>query len=132
MKKTKKANQDFSALTVIKGAVISLAVMIAVALAACIILYMQDDPTALIDVTSLIVLLTSAAVSGYIISKRSPERRYLSVTLSSLLLCLLLYSVGMIATAGGATARVYLNYLCYIGVALLFAKLGSRSKKRRH
>ncbi len=132
-KKTKKAGGNFAVQAVIPGFLISLLVMLAITLIASIVLYLQADPMSLIDITSLIVLLASAAVSGYIISARMPERKILTVTLSSLLLCFLLYAIGMIVTAGGATSRVYLNYLCYIGIAILFAWLGSRapSKKRR-
>lgn len=133
-KKNAKTKGGFGASDVLFGFLISFLAMLATSLIASIILYMQADPTPLIDVASLIVLLVTAAVSGYIISKRTSEQKMLTVVLSSLLLCFLLFVIGMIITAGGVTNRVYLNYLCYIGVAILFAWLGGRApaRRRRH
>jgi len=130
-KKNARSGDAFGAKSVLLGLLISCLCMLAVSLLCAVILYIQGDPLALVDLASLAVLLVSAAISGYIISRRSPEKKLLTVTLSSLLLCLLLFVIGMILTGGGVTTRVYLNYLCYVGVALLFAWLASRKPERK-
>ena len=130
-KKNAKSKGGFGTSDVFTGFIISFISMLAVSLIASIILYMQSDPTALIDVASLVVLLVSAAVSGYVISKRTGERKMLTTALSSIALCFLLFIIGMIMTGGGVTNRVYLNYLCYVGVAMLFAWLGGRAPTKR-
>ena len=130
-RKTHKTENTGAVRRVLNGLLSSLISMLAISLVAGVIVYMQDDPLAILDITSLVVLLTSAAISGYIISKKTQERRILTVVLSSLILCLLLFALGMLLSGGGVTSRVYFNYLCYMGVAILFAWLGSREPARK-
>lgn len=110
---------------------ISVISMILLSVIASIIVYTQSDPLAIIDIVSLVVLLLSAALSGFTISKCTGEKKILVSTLSALALCLILFMVGTIATGGRATIQVLINYICYIGITVLFAWLGAREKKNR-
>ena len=130
-KKNAKGKNPSTLKEVLMGLIISFICMLAISLVASIILYMQQDPTALIDIAALIVLLATAAISGYIISRRTVGAKMLTVALSSISVCLVLFIIGMILTGGGVTNRVYLNYLCYVGVAMLFAWLGGRAPVKR-
>lgn len=111
----------------------SVLVFLAMSVIGALIVYFQTDPLGAADIASLVVLLLSGAVSGFLNARMTREGKLAVVGLSSLAFCLGLLLIGLIATGGGATLRVFLNYLCYIGVSLLFGWLGSReiSKRRR-
>ena len=116
--------------SVLFGAAISLGVLAGVSLLCAIIVNMTEDPLAASNLGALISLLVSAAISGILISKRAQGSKMLIASLSSLLFCLTLLIVGLAISGGELSGRVFLNYLCYIGVALLSAKLAT--KKPRH
>lgn len=111
----------------------SVIVFLALSVIGALIVYFMSDPLGAADIASLVVLLMSGAVSGFLNAKLTREGKLAVVGLSSLAFCLILLLVGLIATGGGVTLRVFLNYLCYIGVSLFFGWLGSRegSKRRR-
>lgn len=117
-------------LSVVWGAAISAVIMLALTLLCSVIVNMMSDPLAATDIASLAVLLVAAAVSGFVISRRAPEKKMLTASLSALLLCLVLIVIGLIVSAGALTGRIFLNYICYMGVSLLCAWLGARDKKR--
>ena len=120
--------------SVLIGAALSAAVLLVFSLISSLILGMTDNPLALADDISLVALLLSAAMSGYTISRRARSSGMLISSLSSLLLCLVLLLVGAIVAGADLSGKVFLNYLCYMGVALLFARLGGieLKRKRRH
>ncbi len=113
------------------GVMISLAALTLLSVAGGFIVYMQNDPLAAMNVASLIVLLVSGAASGYITAKLAREKKMTVALLSVLAVCFIMLAVGMIATGGGITWQVPLNYACYMGVSLLTARLGAREKRRR-
>lgn len=109
----------------------SVIVFLALSVIGALIVYFQADPLRVADVASLVVLLLSAAVAGFLNAKLTGEGKLAVVGLSSLTFCLVLLLIGLVATGGGVTLRVFLNYLCYIGIALFFGWLGSRETKKR-
>lgn len=106
-------------------------VFLALSVIGALIVYFQADPLRIADVASLVILLLSAAVSGFLNAKLTGEGKLAVVVLSSLTFCLVLLLIGLVATGGGVTLRVFLNYLCYIGIALFFGWLGKRETKKR-
>ena len=93
----------------------------------------MENPTAMTGIFSLASLLLTAALMGFIISKLKGDGGMLISVLSSLLFCLILLTVGLIGTGGKLPLFIPINYLCYMGVAALFAFLGKKREKRgRH
>ena len=117
--------------SVLIGALISAAAMLILSALAAIIANMTKDPLSAIPIASLSATLCAAAVSGYIISRRAHEGKMLTAALSSLLLCLILLLIGLAVSGGALSGGVFLNYICYIGVSLIFAKLGVKKKRRK-
>ena len=109
----------------------SVIVFLALSVIGALIVYFQADPLRVADIASLVILLLSAAVSGFLNAKLTGEGKLAVVVLSSLTFCLVLLLIGLVATGGGVTLRVFLNYLCYIGIALFFGWLGKRETKKR-
>lgn len=109
----------------------SVIVFLALSVIGALIVYFQADPLRIADIASLVILLLSAAVSGFLNAKLTGEGKLAVVVLSSLTFCLVLLLIGLVATGGGVTLRVFLNYLCYIGIALFFGWLGKRETKKR-
>lgn len=109
----------------------SVIVFLALSVVGALVVYFLKDPLGAADIASLVVLLLSGAISGFLNAKMTREGKLTVVGLSSLAFCLVLLLIGLIATGGGVTLRVFLNYLCYIGVSFLFGWLGSREESRR-
>lgn len=95
-----------------------------------ILIYMLEDPLAMIDIGSLICLLVSGLISSFIIAKRAEDKKIAVALFSALLFSALMLGIGAICGAGSLSWRVVLNYVCYIGMALIGAWAGAR--KRRH
>ena len=112
------------------GAMISAAVLLVLTLISSIIINMTSDPLGASGIASLCTLLLSAALSGFMLARRAAEAKMLRTSLSSLLFCLLLFIIGIAISGGELSGRVFMNYVCYMGVALLFGKLGASGRKR--
>ena len=117
--------------SILMGAGLSLLVLIIVSLIVSAVVYMMDDPLAVIDIGSLIALLISGLISSFIISRRTREGKMLITILSSLLLVILMLIVCAIIGMGTVNPRVVLNYVCYMGVTLIGGWLGAKGKRRR-
>lgn len=117
--------------SVIAGALISAAIMLMLSAVGALIANMTKDPLAVIPIASLSATLCAAAISGYIIAKRSKAGKMLTAALASLLLCLILLLIGLAISGGAISGSVFINYICYIGVSLIFAKLGTVGRKHR-
>ncbi len=113
------------------GALICLAALAVLSVVGGVIIYMLDDPLALIDIGSLVCLLLSGVVSSFIIAKRTPEKKLIVTMLSALLFSLVMLIIGAAWGMGSLGWRVVLNYVCYMGMALVGAWLGTRERKRR-
>ena len=116
---------------------ISLGVLILTSLVMSLVAYASPDPTGNIGLYSLISLLLSAAVSGFIISGRYGERRIAMTALISLATVLILIIFGMVASGGRLGLGALMNYLSYFGVAVLISlfskgRQGKRHKKHKH
>lgn len=107
--------------------------LVAVALSSLpvgLVIGMSDDPLSLIDLGSLITLLLGGAIASFIIARIFPDKKLLTVSLATLLFSLIMTLVGLAVTGGEVGARVFLNYLCYIGVSLLFGRIGMLEPRR--
>lgn len=128
-KSRKKERNTFQ--SVLIGAGLSAAVLLLLTLISSAVLMLTDYPLAAAETVSLVALLLSAALSGYMISHRAHDNKMLISSLSSLLFCLVLLLCGLIGSCGDVSGKVLLNYLCYMGIGLLFARIGGIERKRR-
>jgi len=110
----------------------SFCVMLAAVLLASLVTYMSNDPTSLSDIASLIALLFSAAVSSFTVAAVLKESRFLISSLSSLLLVLILMLSGVVMSGGALPPKLFLNYICYMGIALFFSYLGTKKQPKKH
>ena len=110
---------------------LSLGILLVTSLVMSAIAYSSPDPTGKIGIYSLVSLIVSAAVSGFLISRLSGSGSVGMAALTSLATVLVLILFGAIASGGKLGVSALMNYLCYFGVALLFSLFGKK-RERRH
>ena len=108
---------------------ISLGILLAASLIMSAVAYSSADPTGKIGIYSLVSLIVSAALAGFIASRLS-DSVGLS-TLTALATVLILILVGAVISGGKLGLGALMNYLCYFGVATLFS-LFAKKRVRRH
>ena len=94
-----------------------------------------DDPTGKLGIFSLLAMLISAAVSGYLCSRIKGEGGVGFAALVALALLLIMLLINVIICSGKISFAAFMNYICYFGVASLSALLGGKGKghkKHRH
>lgn len=131
MAKARSGKERSTLVSILIGAVTSLAVLAVVSLIVGAVVYMMDDPLGVIDIGSLVALLLSGVISSFIISRRTKEKKVLISMMSALLCSFLLLILGAIIGAGSIGWRIVLNYVCYMGVSFIGAWLGAKEGKRR-
>ncbi len=89
------------------------------------------DPTKNLAIFSFAALLISAAAGG-IFSARISDGKLSFSLLSSAAVLLIMLIVCIVANSGKIPASAFMNYGCYMGVAVFSAFLGSREKKHKH
>ena len=90
-----------------------------------------DDPTSLTGALSLVTLLLSGAVSGFITSKANGEGGALVGTLSSVIAAALVLVIGLVCKAGRLNLGVFLNLIAFICTSVLSSLLGKKLVKKR-
>ena len=115
----------------LKGLLISVIMLPLFSLLAAFIAYSGEDPTGVIGTYSLIALLLSAAVSGFITSKMKGEGGWRTVLLTALTVVLIMLIAAVIITGGTPEISALMNYLCYIGISVLSGYLALPRKKHR-
>ena len=91
-----------------------------------------EDSTGNLGIFSLVSLLLGAAVGGFVSAKIKKEGALLFSALVAVAVVIIMLIICVISCGkiGGGT---FMNYGCYLGVAIFSAFLGSREKKpRRH
>ena len=91
----------------------------------------MENSSGAANIMPLVALLITGAVSGFVISKIKGEGGVLTGVLSSLFFVLTLLIAALIITGGNVSAKCPLNYICYMGIASLFAFFGKKKNKRR-
>ena len=135
MKKTMIKKEKGSVKTLLLGVpvqVLSLAICVFIT---GLVASASENPTSIVGLLSIIALLLSGLISGFVISKYKGEGGMLISTLSALLFSLILLLVGIISAKGELSFGVLINYVCYVAAAALGALLGkhrtSHIKRRK-
>lgn len=107
---------------------ISLLILAAVSITVSAISYSTKDPMSLVKPLSVTAIILSAALSSFISARKFGSG---AAAISSLVFTLIMLTVGIISSSGMVSLGAFINYLCYVGTALLFIYLASRKPKRR-
>ncbi len=110
----------------VSGGTILLLSMVGAAIAAAL-----DDPTGNLGLISLAVMLISAAVSGVFSTRMKGEGGLPFSALVALTVVLIMLLINVIVCAGKVSLGAFMNYLCYLGVAVMAAFLGKKRDKHR-
>ena len=95
-----------------------------------LLLYFSSDPTYKSELWSFGAMLLSGAVAGFINAKKCGEGGVLVASLSSLLLVLIIFLVGVISSGLPSLPSV-INYHLYTGISVVSAYFASRQPKKR-
>ena len=132
MKKRKGTKTSKSALVNIAASVgLSFLILVPTALVFGALLLILKNPVGNLKIASLAAFLISAAISGFVNSRRMGERGAVSSVISSLVFIIAMLSVSLVLTRGRVSGALFMNYLCYMLTASLFAAFGGRRKARR-
>ena len=132
MKKHKRKELGLTSLMLL-GAAFALVVLILVSFVLSIISNMTKDPTSLIGAFSLIALIVSGGISGFVTSKVNNDGGVLVAILSSVISAFTILAIGLIWKGGAMKLSVPLNLGVFVAVSVIAALLGKkRPKQNRH
>ena len=130
MKKHKRKEFGLTTLTLL-GAAFALVVMLAVSFILSVISSMTKDPTSFIGAFSLLALILSGVISGFVTSKVNGDGGVLIAILSSVISAFTILAIGLIWKGGAIKLSVPLNLLVFIAVSLIASLLGKKQPKRK-
>lgn len=130
MLKGKKVNDSGVMKNFLISFSISVLVIVLLSLLSSLIVSGLEDPGGVIGIFSLGSLLISAVVSGVMSSRIKGDGGLKFATLVALAVVLLMLLINVILCGGKVSGSSFMNYGCYMGVAVLSAFLGR--KRERH
>ena len=132
MKKHRGAKNPKSApRSLLFGVLFSFAALIIISFVSSAFLMMGENPGGSVKGASLTVLLISAAISGFAVSKYKGEGGFGISLISALAAVVIMLAVSLISSGGKISGASLMNYLCYALVAAFTAFLGKRREGRR-
>ena len=132
MKKHKRKEFGLTALMLL-GAAFALAVLMIVSFVLSLISSMTKDPISLIGALSLVALILSGAISGFVTSKVNGDGGVLVAILSSIISAFTILAIGLIWKGGAIKLSVPLNLTVFIAVSVIASLLGKKQpKKSKH
>ncbi len=127
----KKNGEKGKVETLLFGVIFSFVAVFAFSLIASLIIMGSKNAVSTAQRISLIVFLISGAVSGFLTSKFKGEGGILLSAISSVIFVMILCAIALVVSRGNIGGKLFMNYICYLPVAFLFAFLGKK-KARRH
>ncbi len=91
-----------------------------------------EDPTGNLGLISLAVMLISAAITGIICTRIKGDGGVGFSALVALAVVLVMLLINVIICAGKVSLGAFMNYICFIGVAVGAAFLGKKRERRGH
>ena len=98
---------------------------------ASLILFYMRDPLKSSGIASLVVLLSTGSISGYVTAKYKKENCVITAGACSLTFAFLLFSIGLIMSGGKIAAVTIFNLILYAVLSLAFAAFSGKEKRRR-
>lgn len=96
------------------------------------IISLTKNPIAFIGISSFAVLFLTGAFSGFCTSKYRGEGGVVPAGLGSLIFALILLGIGLIMSGGSLPALTLINLPCFVVLAIIFAALAGKKRKRKH
>jgi lysylphosphatidylglycerol synthetase-like protein (DUF2156 family) len=90
-----------------------------------------EDSTGNLGIFSLVSLLLGAAAGGFVSAKIKKEGALVFSALVAVAVVIIMLLICVIS-CGKISGGAFMNYGCYMGVAVFSAFLGSRERKHRH
>ena len=115
---------------IILASLLPILLFVCFALLFSLICYLSDDPTKNIKIYSLISLLLTAGISGFINSKVNVSLGSFPVLISIFLSSLVILILDLVF-GDGISKRSLMNILCYSLVSFLFVFIGKRRSSNR-
>ena len=115
----------------ISGVGISFAILLIFSRIFSGIIMTASNPTGSIKTVSLVTLLVSGAVSGFVISKAKGDGGTFTSLLSSLVFIGIILAVSLILTKGRVGGTIFMNCLCYFLISLFSSFLAKKRYRRR-
>lgn len=113
----------------------SFAIITAMSLLFAVIATFMRDPTGSIQLLSLISLVISALINGFLVAKIKPKASIGLYIGFSLVCILIMLTICLISCGGKVPASAFMNYCCYLGIStftsLITAKKGGKRKKHK-
>ena len=131
MKKHKRKELGLSTIMLL-GTAFSIVVIILTALIMAIISSLTKDPTSLTGAFSLVTLLISGAISGFVTSRANGEGGKLVGIVSSISAAFIIVIVGLVWKRGMLNLGALINVIAFIAVSVVFSMLGTKKVKRGH
>ena len=131
MRKYKRKELGLTPLMLL-GAGFALTVTVAVSFILAIISSLTKDPTALTGAFSLVALILSGAISGFVTSRVNGDGGALVGILASVIAASLILIVGLIWKRGLLNLGAALNILSFVGVSSVFSMLGKKRARTAH
>lgn len=113
------------------GIIISFLVLFITSLALAGLIMTTSNPVGSVKTVSLVALLVSGAISGFVISKRKGEGGFLASLLSALIFIGIIFALSLILTKGNVGGVVLMNGLCYLLVSAFSSLLAKKRERRR-
>ena len=129
--KRRRSKQRAPHTVIIFGIIFSFAILTILSFISSFILANTQNPILSIKITSLVIILLTAAISGFAIAKYKGDLNFGISIFTSLAVTVIMLAISLIS-AKGNVGGTFMNYGCYALISLFFSFVGSRKAKTHH
>ena len=129
--KKRRSKQRAPHTVIIFGIIFSFAILTILSFISSFILANTQNPILSIKITSLVIILLTAAISGFAIAKYKGDLNFGISIFTSLAVTVIMLTISLIS-AKGNVGGTFMNYGCYALISLFFSFVGSRKAKTHH
>lgn len=129
--KKRRSKQRAPHTVIIFGIIFSFAILTILSFISSFILANTQNPILSIKITSLVIILLTAAISGFAIAKYKGDLNFGISIFTSLAVTVIMLAISLIS-AKGNVGGTFMNYGCYALISLFFSFVGSRKAKTHH
>ena len=129
--KKRRSKQRAPHTVIIFGIIFSFAILTILSFISSFILANTQNPILSIKITSLVIILLTAAISGFAIAKYKGDLNFGISIFTSLAVTVIMLAISLIF-AKGNVGGTFMNYGCYALISLFFSFVGSRKAKTHH
>ena len=130
--KRRRSKQRAPHTVIIFGIIFSFAILKILSFISSFILANTQNPILSIKITSLVIILLTAAISGFAIAKYKGDLNFGISIFTSLAVTVIMLAISLISAKGNVGGATVMNYVCYALVSLFFSFIGNRKAKTHH